>query len=87
MENSDFFLITAFDGKAWQPDELVEQSPIPRVRQLLGGRWERSSKPHPFMRAFFGKQKRVLAMGFPPGTTREKAEAALKQILEERGSN
>ena len=85
MENSNFFLIShSLDGETWQPDELVEGTPMQRVRQLLGGRWDTSRQYHPFVRAFFNGKRRVLVMGFPPGKSREEARAALHQINEGR---
>ncbi len=81
MEKCEFFLVShTFDGQKWEQDEVVEESPIPRVREILGGRWERSSSYHPMVKAFFNGDKRVLVMGFPPGKTREEATQALKQI-------
>jgi hypothetical protein len=83
MEQCQFFLIShSLDGKTWQPDELAEQTPIPRVRQILGGRWDTSKQYHEFVRAFFSGKRRVLVMGFPPGKTKEQAQAALQQIHE-----
>lgn len=84
MEKCQFFLITPFDGSAWGADEIVEQTPIPRVRELLGGRWERSSQYQPLIKAFFNGDRRVLVMGFPPGKTKEEALEALTQILQGR---
>lgn len=87
MEECNFFLISPFDGKNWGEDEIVESTPIPRVRELLGGRWERSSQYATTVKAFFNGPKRVLVMGFPPGKTREDAFAALKQIQQSREDN
>lgn len=84
MEKCEFFLITPFDGSAWGADEIVERTPIPRVRELLGGRWERSSQYMPTVKAFFNGVRRVLVMGFPPGKTKEEALAALAEILKGR---
>lgn len=80
MEQCQFFLITPFDGSKWGADELAEKNPIPRVRELLGGRWDRSSQYQPLIKAFFNGDRRVLVMGFPPGKTREEALEALAQI-------
>lgn len=84
MEKSQFFLITAHDGKRWLDDEVVEHTPIPRVRQLLGGRWETAKQYDTFVKAFFNGQRRVLVLGFPPGKTREDAMVALRQIHDGR---
>ncbi len=88
MEKCEFFLVTSFDGSVWHDDELVENTPIPRVRELLGGRWERSKQwdTLPFAKAFFNGERRVLVLGFPPGkfTTREQALEAVSQIREGR---
>jgi hypothetical protein len=65
-------------------DELIEGSPIPRVRELLGGRWERSSQYMPTVKAFFNGTRRVLVMGFPLGKTKEEALEALNQITQGR---
>lgn len=81
MENSQFFLVTAHDGNRWCDDEVVQGNPIPRVRQLLGGRWERSKQFDEFIKAFFSAgEKRVLVMGFKPGTTEEQVKVIMDQI-------
>lgn len=85
MKSSNFFLVTFHDGRDWKDDELVEKTPINRVRQLLGGRWETSKQYDEFnMKVFFNGQKRVLVMGFKPDATKAQAEAALRQIREGR---
>ena len=85
MDKSQFFLITSHDGRRWLEDEVVEHTPIPRVRQLLGGRWETTKQYEEFnMRVFYNGRKRVLVLGFPPGKTRTDAMAALRLIHEGR---
>lgn len=86
MHDSKFFIVThTLDGQTWSDDELVERSPINRVRQILGGRWDRSSSYGSFMKAFFaGPKKRVLVLGFKPDASREFVEAELKRIREGR---
>lgn len=89
MQNSEFFLISKFDGKRWLADEIAEKSPIPAVRKFLGGRWERSSRPDDpkygkVGRAFFNGERRVLVLAFPPGKTRDQVMKALKEINEGR---
>jgi hypothetical protein len=81
MDKCEFFLVShTYDGQNWEEDELVEESPLPRVREILGGQWERASTYHPMVSAFFNGEKRVLVIGFPPGKTKEEAVQALKQI-------
>lgn len=87
MKKCEFFLVShSFDGERWEQDELVESNPVPRVRELLGGRWEWSAQYMPTVKAFFNGKKRVLVMGFPPEkfATKEQAMAALYQIHEGR---
>jgi len=85
MKQCEFFLVShSFDGENWEQDELVEVTPIPRVRELLGGRWERSAQYMPTVKAFFNGKKRVLVMGFPPEKTKEEALMALVEILKGR---
>lgn len=83
-----YFLISySADGETWQPDELVEHTPVPRVRQLLGGRWEKSSQYTDYARAYFNGPRRALVLSFPEGKTREDAEKALKEIHAGREEN
>lgn len=84
MDECEFFLVTPFDGERWQADEIVERNPIPRVRELLGGKWERSSQYMPTVKAFFSGDRRVLVMGFPPGKTRDEVMHALRLVQESR---
>jgi hypothetical protein len=85
IQKCEFFLVTpVYDDGRQGEDELIELSPINRVREILGGRWERSSTYMPTVKAFFNGKKRVLVMGFPVGTTREQAQAALRTIQEGR---
>jgi hypothetical protein len=85
MHQSRFFIVTAsLDGETWTDDELVEGKPIPRVRELLGGRWSRSSSYGTYIKAFFNGQKRVLVLGFPPDKTKEEVLAEMKRIREGR---
>lgn len=87
LKDSKHFLISYFDGKAWADDEAVPHTPIPRVRQLLGGRWENKKdfddQGIPAA-AFFNGDKRVLVLGFKPETTAEGVQQALRQIREGR---
>jgi hypothetical protein len=82
MHDSDFFIVThSLDGKTWSDDELVEKSPVKRVREILGGRWDRSSSYGTYMKAFFtGPKKRVLVLGFPPGKTRDEVLSEMERI-------
>lgn len=85
MRDSKFFLITFHDGREWKEDELAEQSPINRVRQLLGGRWETSKQYDELnMKVFYNGQKRVMVMGFKPDATKADAEKALREIQQSR---
>jgi hypothetical protein len=86
MHDSEFFIVThTLDGQTWSDDELVEKTPVKRVREILGGRWDRSSSYGSFMKAFFaGPKKRVLVLGFPPGKSREFVESELRRIREGR---
>ena len=87
MQKCGFFLVShSPDGENWEADELVENTPIPRVRELLGGRWERSAQYMPMVKAFFNGKARVLVMGFPPEkfTSKEQALAAMREIHESR---
>lgn len=85
IKDSKFYLVTFHDGKEWQEDELVEKSPVPRVRQLLGGRWETSKQYDEFnMKVFYNGQRRVLVIGFPPDKTKEEAIEAINRIRESR---
>lgn len=82
---SEFHLISAFvDGK-WQPDEVAEGNPLRRVRQILGGGWERAKgvlSEDRAMAAFRG-ERRVLVLRMPDHFDRAAADAALRQIHEE----
>lgn len=85
IQQSKFFIVTSSsDGVTWNDDEIVEHTPIPRVRQLLGGRWEVSKSYGSFMKAFFNGKKRVVVLGMKPSTTKEEAIEALKKIREGR---
>ena len=86
MHSSKFFIIAhSLDGRTWEDDELVERTPIPRVREILGGRWDRSSSYGTYMKAFFsGAKKRVLVLGFHPDKTREEVLEQMKRIREGR---
>lgn len=85
MMQSKFFILSAsLDGETWQDDELVEGKPINRVRDILGGRWDRSSSYGTYMKAFFTGQKRVLVIGFPPDKSREFVMEQMKNIREGR---
>lgn len=87
MHQSQFFIVThTLDGKNWSDDELVEKSPVKRVREILGGRWDRSSSyGSSYMKAFFsGPRKRVLVLGFHPKMTKEEVLTEMKRIREGR---
>ncbi len=86
LKDCQFFLLSyTRDGIAWY-DEVAQYNFVPRVMQILGGRWERESSYDPMISAFFAGDKRVLVIGFPPakGWTLEKAQATLDNIRENR---
>jgi len=80
----ELFLISPYDGKRWLDDEIAQHSPIPRVRQLLGGRWDRAKEFQPEVKAYFTEHRRVLVMRFKPGTSIEEAHRILGTIREGR---
>lgn len=81
----ELFLISPYDGKDWLDDEVAQHSPIPRVRQFLGGRWDRAKEFQPDVKAYFGaSERRVLVMRFKAGTTVEEAHRILGTIREGR---
>lgn len=85
MENAKFFLLTAHDGRRWLADEVAEGNPIPRVRQLLGGRWETTKRYEEFnMRVFFNGARRVVVISFKPEFTAAMVSQALREIHEGR---
>jgi hypothetical protein len=89
MQDSQYFLVQGHDGTQWRDEEIVPHTPIPRVRQLLGGRWESSKEYDQFrMKVFFGNRgnqgKRVIVIGLKPGTTEQEAQDALRKIREEK---
>lgn len=85
IHDSKFFLISSSpDGVRWNDDEVAEKTPIPRVRELLGGRWESSKSYGTFAKAFFNGQKRVLVLGFHPDKTREFVMEQVQKIREGR---
>lgn len=82
--DEQFYLISPYDGSKWLDDEVARETPIPRVRQFLGGRWDRSSQYHESIKAYFNGTRKVLVMKFPEGTTQEMAHTILGTIREGR---
>lgn len=88
IKESRFFLVQ-YNGTGtedgWGDEEIVQKTPVPRVRELLGGRWESSKDYEDFaMKVFFNGQRRVLVMGFKPEMTQDQVLQALQQIRDGR---
>jgi hypothetical protein len=86
IKDSRFFLVSYNDGtseEAWTEGEVVRNSPVPLVRQLLGGRWETSRQYDEFaMKVFFNGERRVLVLGFKPDATESDVAEALRNLRE-----
>lgn len=79
-----YLLSPSYDGKKFDVDEIAMHTPVPRIRQLLGGSWATKREYTAEISAYFNGPKRVLVMRFKPGTTRTEADEILKRITAER---
>ena len=77
---SEYHLITPYDPakQAWEPTQVHEGNPLPRVREILGGRWTRSSGmlKDDMAAAFWnaGNGRRVFVIALPVGLPKDAAE-------------
>lgn len=77
-------LVTKHNGTAWMEDLLVDGDYEPKVRELLGGNWDRTRELIPDLtRAFYRGSYSVLVMRLR-GADRGGAERFLKQVREGR---
>ena len=89
---TEMYLICPFDGNQWQKDELVQGKPFRRIRQLLGGGWEKKTgllDEDRAMAAVRG-ERRVLVLRLNDDMQPEQAERIVERINAERireGSN
>ena len=79
-----YLLSPCLDGKKFDVDEIATHTPIPRIRQILGGSLSDKREYTPEISAYFNGKRRVLVMRFKPGCTRDEADRILKNITEER---
>lgn len=83
-QQQSFYLISPYDGRNWLDDEVANHTPVPRVRQFLGGRWETRKEFQEDIVAYYNGARRVLVLKFKDGTTQEQAHRILGQIREGR---